>query len=107
MANYSAADVSTNTLGASVVDLVLLTTPASAIQVINESGTSPIFFTVSQPGGPCPVPTINGANCRVVAASAGAIQNVRVYGRYGSIVQLISAGSPQYSVVIGSRQISI
>ena len=68
---------------------------------------STIFFTVSEPGGPCPVPTVNGVNCYAVASVAGAQTAVRHYGRYGSVVQLISTGTPTYSVVVGSPKVSI
>lgn len=108
MANStSAAQVATQTLSANAVDLVLLTTPASSIIVTNETGTAPIYFTVSEPGGPCPIPTVGGVNCYAVASVAGAQTAVRHYGRYGSVVQLISTGTPTYSVVVGSPKVSI
>ena len=108
MANStSATQVVTQTLSANAADLVLLTTPASSVIVRNETGTGMIFFTVSEPGGPCPVPTVNGVNCYAVASVAGAEVAVRHYGRYGSIVQLISSGTPTYSVSIGSSKVSV
>ena len=108
MANStSAKQVATQTLSANAVDLVLLTTPSSSVVVTNETGNGTIFFTVSEPGGPCPVPTVNGVNCYAVASVAGAQTAVRHYGRYGSVVQLISTGTPTYSVVVGSPKVSI
>lgn len=108
MANStSAAQVVTQTLSANAADLVLLTAPASSIVVTNETGTAPIYFTVSEPGGPCPVPTVGGVNCYCAASVAGAQVAVRHYGTYGAVVQLISSGTPTYSVVVGSKRVSI
>jgi hypothetical protein len=103
MANISAGRVATATLTANTVDLVFLTAPGQTIKVSNQSGTAPIFYTVSHPGGACPVPTVNGSNCYAVASVAGTYGFVRHDGMYGSIVQLISAGTPQYTVEVTSK----
>lgn len=107
MASYSARRVATETLSANTVDLVLLTDPAQSVEVTNVTGTAPIYFTVSKPGGDCPVPTVNGQSCYAVASVAGQSMFVRHDGMYGSVVQLISAGTPQYTVQIGSRNASV
>ena len=105
MADYSGKRVVTATLSANTVDLVFLSEAGQAVKVVNASGTAPIYFTVSHPGGTATVPTVNGQNCRVAASVAGAYEVIRHDGMYGSVVQLISAGTPQYSVEIGSRNI--
>jgi len=99
MASGSAPKVYSNTLTASTVDVVLITGGAYGVQVTNVDGTSPFWFTVSTPGGPCPTPTVGGTNGEFAAASvAGAFVNIRHDGQFGSVVQLISSGTPTYTV---------
>ena len=109
MANsISARRVASATLTASAVDLIYLSDPGNSIRVTNLTGTSPIYFTVSHPGGAAPVPTVGGQSGVFCAASvAGTTVAVRHNGMYGSIVQLISAGTPQYQVEVGSRNTNI
>ncbi len=89
---------------AGVVDLAVLTAAGAGVSVTNNNGTAPIWFTVSEPGGACPLPTGGGANCYCVGSVAGATVQVRHDGQFGSIVQLVSSGTPNYTVaVLGNR----
>jgi len=106
MANYNGGRVLTETLTAGSADLCLMSAPGEAVIVTNITGSAPIYFTVDRPGGPCPVPTVNGQNCFAVA-NAGTRVSVRHDGMYGSIVQLISAASVQYTIEVGSRQVNV
>jgi len=103
MADISGSRVVTSTLSSSTVDFVFLKAPGQSVKVTNQTGTAPIFYTVSHPGGTATVPTVNGANCYSVASVAGTSGFVRHDGMYGSIVQLISAGTPQYTVEVTSK----
>lgn len=81
-------------------DLVILDAPCMSIRVTNIAGTAPLWFTVSHPGGPCPVPTSGGSNNFTVAAAANAFANVRHDGMYGSVVQVVSSGTTSYNVEV-------
>ena len=98
------------TLQASTVDLVWLTDPGFGVQVTNDTGSADIYFTVSHPGGPCPVPTVaasTGAQNVFCAASAAGITTVvRHSAQFGSIVQLISSGTPAYTVSVVGNQVN-
>ena len=85
---------------AGVVDLVYLTHPGFSVKVTNVSGTAPLWFTVSHPGGDGTPPVGGGANCFSVASVAGQSTSVRHDGQFGTVVQLISSGTPAYSVEI-------
>ena len=91
--SYSSTVASVN-----VVETVLLTGSAFGIEVVNITGTAPIWFTVGEPGGPCPVPTVNGSGSFCAASVAGTQVKVRHQGFAGNVVQLISAGTPAYTV---------
>jgi hypothetical protein len=100
--------VVSNTLTANTVDLVFLSQPGQAVQVENVTGTAPIWFTVSHPGGTAQVPTVGGtSDCFCAASVAGAVMSVRHDGMYGSVVQLISTGTPTYTVSVGSRMVNV
>lgn len=105
MADRAGNRVVTATLSASTVDLVYLSAAGQGIKVINQSGSAPIYFTVSRPGGACPVPTVGGAETYCAASVTGAFDFVRHDGMYGSIVQLISSGTPTYTVEVSSRNL--
>ena len=90
--------ITASLMGGASVDLAVLTQPATGVRVENTTGTSPIYFTVDHPGGPCPVPTVDGINCYCVASVAGDYVNVSHDGQYGLVVQLISSGTPQYTI---------
>ena len=87
---------------AGVVDLVYLTNPGMGVKVTNVSGTAPIWFTVSHPGGDCPIPVGGGTGCYSVASVAGTSTTVRHDGQFGTVVQLISSGTPAYAVEVQS-----
>ena len=84
-------------------DLAILTDAGYGVRVTNNNGVAPLFFTVSHPGGDNTAPTINGVNTQVVASVAGDSVAVRHDGQFGSVVQLVSAGSVQYTIsILGS-----
>jgi hypothetical protein len=107
--SISARRTAAATLQASTVDLVYLTEGGFGVQVINDTGASPIYFTVSAPGGACTAPTVAASTGTVgvfCAAAAGIPVNVRHDGMFGSIVQLISSGTPSYVVSVVGNQIN-
>jgi hypothetical protein len=106
MANYNGGRVLTEKLNGSNADLCLMSAAGEAIIVSNISGEAPIYFTVDKPGGPCPVPTVNGSTCFAVAGTGNRV-SVRHDGMYGSVVQLISSASVQYTIEVGSRQVNV
>ena len=101
MASYSGTRVAYVSSSASVgADVVVLTDGGFSVKVTNVSGTAPLYFTLSHPGGPCPVPTVGGANVFVVPAAAGDSVNARHAGQFGSVVQVVSSGTPSYMVEV-------
>ena len=103
MANQIAGGQVVNaTLQANAVDLVFLTGPGYSIRVTNITGSSPIYFTLSQPGGAATPPTVGGNYSFVVPASIGGTTTARGDFLYGGIVQLISAASVQYMCEVQS-----
>jgi hypothetical protein len=103
MTDFSGYHAVNGTLSASVVSLVYLTRPCQGVKVTNISGTSPIYFRVSHPGGGNTVPSITDGQSYVVAASPAAFDFVRHDGMYGITVQLISAGTPSFLVETTSK----
>ena len=107
--NQAARSVSA-TLQSSTVDLVWLTDPGFGVSVTNTSGSSDIYFTVDAPGGPCLPPTVaasTGAQNVFCAASAAGVETVvRSPAQFGSIVQLISSGTPAYTVSVVGNQVN-
>ena len=85
------------------VDLAVLSAPGQGVAVTNVSGTAPIYFTVDHPGGACTAPMVDGTYSFCVASVAGAREVVNHDGQFGSVVQLISAGSVQYTVAVTGR----
>ena len=107
MASISSRRVASGTLNGANVDLVFLTDPGFGVEVTNISGNGNIWFTVSEPGGPCPVPTVGGTSSEWCVASVGnTSQKVRHSGQFGSIVQLISSASVTYAVSITGARIN-
>lgn len=97
MASGGGGHVYTSTLsGGASVDTVWLSDGCSSTRVTNLTGTAPIFFTVSHPGGPCPIPSSNSPTSYVCAPTAGNSVSVRHDGQFGSIIQLVSASVQQY-----------
>ena len=85
-----------NSTTAASVDVVLLTNAGFATKITNITGASPLYVTVSHPGGACPVPSVGQSNVVVVPAVANANVSVRHAAQFGTIVQLISAAPTQY-----------
>jgi hypothetical protein len=105
MASGSSAQSYSSALTASTTDLVVLTGGGYGVQVTNVTRTADIWFTVSQRGGPCPVPTVAGNSGEFCAASVGNVtQNVRADVQFGAVVQLISTGTPTYTVSLLGQQ---
>jgi hypothetical protein len=105
MAGNSNTGVSvvTATTSANNVDLVWLTGHGFSVKVTNLNGGPPLYWTVDSPGGACPVPTIGGINTYCSASVAGNVSNSRAADmKFGSIVQLVSAGVTQYMVELQS-----
>lgn len=86
------------TSGSGNVDLVYLSGAGFSVRVTNVNGAAPLWFTVSHPGGACPVPTVGGVNEYLTASVPGMSNSVRHAGQFGSVVQLVSSGSVQYMV---------
>lgn len=85
--------------GAASVDVVILKKASRKITVTNDTGSSAIYFTVSHPGGSCPTPTVSGVNCQVLPAAIGSV-DVTHDGQFGTVVSLISPGTPSYTVAV-------
>jgi hypothetical protein len=79
------------TLVASTVASVLITGADGTVEVINRSGSAEIYFTVNGV-----VPTVGGTDCFVVPAAIGSYV---VVSSASPTVQLISSGTPTFSVV--------
>ena len=105
MSIYSSGQYFTGTIqGASSVDTVVLTAPGYSVKVTNNSGTSPIYWTADSPWGSLFAPTVGGHGTLCSASVAGASTNVRGAFMYGAVIQLISAGTPQYSIEMQSAR---
>lgn len=102
--------VASATLQASTVDLVWLTDPGFGVSVTNDSGSAAIYWTVDAPGGACTPPTVAASTGTVgvfcSAASPGATAVTRTSGQFGTIVQLISSGTPSYTVAVTGSQVN-
>lgn len=81
------------TLVAATVDTVTFTgIDFNEVEVLNRNGAAEIYFTVDGTA-----PTVGGTNCYVLpAAITSAIVGVPTTG--ATVVKLISAGTPTYSV---------
>lgn len=100
MSTYSGTSAVTATFGgAASVDTVILTKAGNKCTVTNVTGSSAIYFVVSHPGGANPQPTVAGNNCQVLPAAIGSV-DVMHQGQFGTVVNLISAGTPTYTVAI-------
>ena len=98
MATYTKALVANETLSASVVDQVILTTVGNTLTVTNVTGTSAIYVAVWWGGAPDPKdPTVGGDNCYVLPAAVCSRSWTLPNGASPS-VKLISAGAMAYSV---------
>lgn len=99
MTLYSGTNAVTATLAANTVDTVILTKPTKSITILSDSGSAAIFFTVCLVGGPDVTPTVNGVNCYTIPATIGSL-NIPIISNGGVVVNLISSGTPQYTVEV-------
>lgn len=92
MAAYSGMRIVHATLVAATVDTVTLDRDYSEVEVTNVDGVAPLYFTVD-----AAAPTVAGNDTEVLP---GAIGRLRIPSGSGSptVVRLISAGTPKYSV---------
>jgi hypothetical protein len=81
------------TLVASTVATVTLDVAYSYVEVVNVSGSAPIYFNVNLPANP----TVAGNDCEVVVG-AGGRTTVASPGTGVTTVKLISSGTPTYTV---------
>ena len=103
MASYNGKHVAYVAASASVgqtPDLVVLSGAGFSVKVTNISGSSPLFWTVSHTGGAALPPSTSGSvsGTYVTAPAAGGFTNARHALQYGSIVQVVSTGTPSYMV---------
>lgn len=81
-----------HTLTAGVVDTVTFALAFDQLEILNRDGSAEIYFTVDGSA-----PSVGGGNSFVLPASVGAaIVGISTSG--GTVVKLISAGTPAYSV---------
>lgn len=97
MASATVATAKHLTLAASTVDSITFSVNPKTVEVLNRDGAAAIFFTVDGS-----TPTVGGDDCFAVPAAAGAALAVDAPSTTGTVVKLISAGTPAYSVT-GSR----
>ena len=101
MASGSTRRTYGSVLAPNTPDTVLLTETGFGVEVQNVNGAAPLYFTISSPGGPCPVPSVGGAAGQFAVASvAGSAIKMRQQGLFGQIVQLVSSASVQYQVTV-------
>lgn len=97
MAAYSVRQAKTQTLAASTVDTVTLTGSFSAVEIVHHGTVAnPIFANIGATG----TPTVGGDDEEVILPG----ERVRIpgYGAGGggnTVVSLISAGTPTYTVI--------
>lgn len=96
MASYPVAAseraANAKTLVASTVDTVTFDRDCDEVEVLSLDGAAAIYFTVDGS-----TPTVGGANCDVVPATVAA-RTVAVPTSGDTVVKLVSAGTPVYSV---------
>jgi hypothetical protein len=80
-------------LVAATVDTLTFSNDRDSVRVYNDTGTAVIHFTVDGT-----VPTTNGANTYRVPAVAGAYTDAEPRSGAATVVKVISAGTPTYSV---------
>ena len=92
MASYTVNAAVHKQLAANTVDTVTLDPLASAVEVINRDGTAEIYFTVDGAN-----PTVGGDDTQVLLAGIGSLE-IGSPAIGSTVVKLISAGTPKYSV---------
>src|SRR5687767_3099243 len=94
MASYQGdRAVHAKTLVASTVDTVTLSRPCRHVEVLSHNGAGAIYFTVDGS-----TPTVAGDNTFALPASASALEVEAGDSEPPTVVKLISAGTPIYSV---------
>lgn len=91
MASYSAARAVHKTLTGTTVDTVTLASSADSVEVINRSGTDPLYVTVNGD-----VPTAAGDNTHIVLA--GGFKEIPVPPTGSSIVVKVIGNGNAYTV---------
>ena len=82
------------TLTANTVDTITLDGDYAAVEILSRNGAAEIYATVDT----SVVPTVGGTNCDVLPATIGSLTiDASGYGS-PSVVQLISSGTPTYTV---------
>lgn len=99
MAVVSGGRSASGTLTASTVETVILTAACKKITVLNVTGTTAIYFRVAHIGGSNPQPAVGDAVSYVLPAAIGSV-DIRHAGQFGTVVNLISSGTPGYAVSI-------
>jgi hypothetical protein len=90
MATYSASQAKTITCVAAQVDTVTLTGTGQQLHLWQNS-TTPIYFTLAQPGQTPATPTVGGDNCYVLMNNNNS-DNLLWNGN-GVVIKLITAGT--------------
>lgn len=80
------------TLVAATVDTVNFSRDCDRVEIINRDGTAELYFTTDGT-----TPTVGGNNTLMLPAAIGSYVTTAVGGL--SVVKLISAGAPAYSVL--------
>lgn len=94
MGTYTGSRIISATLVANIVDTVTLDADYTAVEILNRDGSAEIFATTD--GGP--TPTVGGPGCDVLPAAIGALTvDASAFGA-PTVVKLISAGTPTYTV---------
>lgn len=93
MADYSVHKAKHATLGASTVDVVTLGKNWRRVEVVNRDGAAAIFVRLGSTS-----PGINGDDSDVLPAAIGSVV-MRSEEAGNTVVRLISAGTPAYSVI--------
>jgi hypothetical protein len=94
MATYTNKRILSATLTASTVDTITFDADYASVEIVNRDGAAEIYATVDT----ALTPTVGGDNCDVLPAVIGSL-TLDASG-YGSptTVQLISSGTPAYTV---------
>ena len=90
MATYTASQAKTVTCVASQVDTITLTGTGQRLRFEQNSST-PIYFTLAQPGQTPATPTVAGDNCYVIMNGNNS-DNI-VWTGNGVVINLITAGT--------------
>jgi hypothetical protein len=100
MATYNVVSGTSQTLGASTVDIVNLSRPADRVTVANTAVTNPIFFTTAGPatgGTPvpaAPTPTVGGPHEHIVLPNSAVTYPPQGFGMIGTVALISTAHRP-------------